>query len=245
MADKEDEEDEGGDNKEKKNADKKGTASKKQQHLFQHLIAHLWKCVVGQVASLPTSATDRAVAPAPGYLGAQYQQLYHLVVCVHYLDALARANSYLEAAAIFELFSFVHGKVLTPYFRLEDYFTGYKEEKEEKEEEKNEKEDEDEDIEGHQDGDNGLLKNSQSQEFPSVHCVCLCGVCGLTTGALIAARAAFCDKQVVLVVTQDDFEDFEGDDHKEEKEEEEEEDVVVLVDTEEDKAGSPEVGDQQ
>ncbi len=240
MADKEDEEDEGGDNKEKKNADKKGTASKKQQHLFQHLIAHLWKCVVGQVASLPTSAADRAVAPAPGYLGAQYQQLYHLVVCVHYLDALARANSYLEAAAIFELFSFVHGKVLTPYFRLEDYFTGYKEEK--KDEEKTEDEDEDEDIEGHQDGDNGPLKNSQSQEFPNVHCVCLCGVCGLTTGALIAARTAFCDKQVVLVVTQDDFEDFEGDDHKEEKEEEEE-DVVVLVATEEDK--SPELGDDQ
>ncbi len=58
------------DNDEDKSGDKNKSVSKNLSiKEKQHLIEHLWKVVVKQMASLPSGPDERAVAPDPGYLG--------------------------------------------------------------------------------------------------------------------------------------------------------------------------------
>ena len=65
--------------------------------------------MVARVSSTPKL---EEAAPNPIYLIAKYQQLYHLCVCVRYLGSMHRSRSYLEAAQCYELFNYIHGKVI-------------------------------------------------------------------------------------------------------------------------------------
>lgn len=82
------------------------------------LLNAIWTKVVSKVSRL--GRMQQHTVQNLSYMIGKYQQVYHLCVCVRYRATMQRANSYLEAAQLFDLFNYIHGKVMEIFHQLQD-----------------------------------------------------------------------------------------------------------------------------